>query len=211
MNNKSYSCRHALECDIESVARIHLEAFSGFFLSELGYKFLCLMYRAFLLNHASIFIVHESKSGCVSGFAVGTLGAKKKDRWLALRYLPQFFVAALPAIFQRPFYLVRCLGVRFFESSSSLDMPTDAAMLRSIGVLISERGGGAAFALLEAFERIAYERGAKQVYLTTDGNDNERAQNFYKRHGYFVVKSFQQDSKRLMWLMSKNIRRVSNE
>jgi ribosomal protein S18 acetylase RimI-like enzyme len=90
-------------------------------------------------------------------------------------------------------------------------MPTDAAMLRSIGVLISERGSGAAFALLEAFERIAYERGSKQVYLTTDGNDNERAQNFYKRHGYLLVKSFQQDKKRLMWLMSKTLRRFPNE
>ncbi len=79
-------------------------------------------------------------------------------------------------------------------------------MLRSIGVLNSERGGGAASSLLCSFEQIALRRGASHVYLTTDQDNNERAQKFYKRHGYAIAESFIQDGQRPMWLMYKVLR-----
>jgi GNAT superfamily N-acetyltransferase len=196
-------CRQALITDVPSVARIHLEAFEGFFLSELGYSFLCVMYRAFLVNHAGVFVVHESKDGQVTGFAVGALSSGQKDRWLALRFMPQFLWAALPEIFRRPRTIVTRLGARFFETGASFVVPNNAALLRSIGVLTSERGGGAAGGLLGAFEQMALREGATHVYLTTDQDNNERAQKFYKRHGYSVAECFQQDGQRPMLLMSK--------
>ena len=199
-------CRQAFEADVPTVAQIHLDAFAGFFLTELGYKFLCVMYRAFLLNPTSVFVVHESRSGEVTGFAVGSLSSEKKDRWLALRYLPQFLVAAMPAILRRPRLIIGRLAARFFETGMSFRIPCDAAVLRSIGVLTSERGGGAASALLDAFEQIALQRGANHAYLTTDQDNNDRAQKFYKRQGYDLVECFQQDGRRWMWLMKKSLR-----
>jgi GNAT superfamily N-acetyltransferase len=210
-SESSDRCRQALISDVPSVARIHLEAFEGFFLSELGYGFLCVMYRAFLVNPAGVFVVHDSKDGQVTGFAVGALSSGQKDRWLALRFIPQFLWAALPAIFRRPRRIVSRLASRFFETGSSLDLPKDAAVLRSIGVLTSERGGGAAGGLLGAFEQMALRQGATHVYLTTDQDNNERAQKFYKRHGYSVAECFQQDGQRPMWLMSKLLRGVVHE
>lgn len=204
-------CRQALISDMPSVARIHLEAFEGFFLSELGYRFLCVMYRAFLVNPVGIFVVHESKDGQITGFAVGGLSIGRKDRWLALRFMPHFFWAALPAIFRCPRKIVTRLFSRFFDSGSSFDVPNDAAVLRSIGVLTSERGGGAASGLLGAFEQMALRQGAAHVYLTTDQDHNERAQNFYKRHGYDVAQCFHQDGVRPMWLMSKHLMGVVHE
>lgn len=204
-------CRQALISDVPSVARIHLEAFEGFFLSELGFRFLCVMYRAFLFNPAGIFVVNESKDGQITGFAVGALSSGQKDRWLALRYMPHFLWAALPAIFQCPHKLVTRLSSRFFETGSSFDVPNDTAVLRSIGVLTSERGGGAAGRLLGAFEQMALRQGATHIYLTTDQDHNERAQNFYKRHGYGVEACFHQDGQRPMWLMSKHLMGVVHE
>lgn len=204
-------CRQALLSDIPSVARIHLDAFEGFFLSELGYDFVFLMYRAFLLNSAGIFVVHESKDGQVTGFAVGALSSGPKDRWLALRFMPHFLWAALPAIVQRPYGIMKRLSSRFFETGSSFDVPQDAALLRSIGVLTSERGSGASGALLGAFEQMAVRLGARHVYLLTDHDNNERAQNFYKRHGYVVAERFHQDGQRPMWLMRKPLRGHLNE
>jgi GNAT superfamily N-acetyltransferase len=204
-------CRQALISDVPSVARIHLEAFKGFFLAELGYRFLCVMYRAFLVNPAGIFVVHESKDGQITGFAVGALSNGQKDRWLALRFMPHFLWAALPAIFLCPRKIVTRLSSRFFETGSSFDVPNDASVLRSIGVLTSERGGGAASGLLGAFEQMALRQGAAHVYLTTDQDNNERAQNFYKRQGYSFVECFQQDGQRPMWLMSKLLKGVVDE
>lgn len=204
-------CRQALISDVPSVVSIHLDAFRGFFLSELGCKFLSVMYGAFLVNPAGIFVVHESKDGQITGFAVGALSSGQKDRWIALRFMPHFLWAALPAIFRRPRKIVMRLSSRFFETGSSLDIPNDAAVLRSIGVLTSKRGGGAADGLLGAFEKMALRQGAAHVYLTTDQNRNGRAQNFYKRHGYGVADCFRQDGKRPMLLMSKLLREVVNE
>jgi GNAT superfamily N-acetyltransferase len=204
-------CRQAMISDVPSVARIHLDAFEGFFLSELGYRFLCVMYRAFLVNPAGVFIVHESRDGQVTGFAVGALSSGHKDRWLALRFMPQFLWAALPAIFRRPRTIITRLASRFFGTGSSFNVPNDAAVLRSIGVLASARGGGAAGGLLGAFEQMALRQGATHVYLTTDQDNNERAQKFYKRHGYCVAECFQQDGQRPMWLMSKLLRGVIHE
>lgn len=204
-------CRQALISDVPGVARIHLEAFEGFFLSELGYRFLCVMYRAFLVNPASIFVVRESKHGQILGFAVGALSSGQKDRWLALRFMFHFLWAILPAIFRCPGKVITRLSSRFFESGSPFDVPNDAAVLRSIGVLTSERGGGTANGLLVAFEQMALRKGAAHVYLTTDQDQNERAQNFYKRHGYVVAQRFYQDGRRPMWLMSKHLMGVVNE
>ena len=196
-------CRSATFLDLPDISRIHMEAFSGFFLTQLGYNFLYVMYRVFLLNSAGVFVVHESKDGVVTGFAVGALSRGKKDRWLALRFLPQFLFAALPAILQHPRLIVGRLAARFFETGVPFSVPSDAAVLRSIGVVNSERGGMAATALLDAFEQMSLQQGASHIYLTTDQDNNERAQNFYKRHGYGVIDRFMQDGQRPMWLMSK--------
>lgn len=196
-------CRQAFDRDVKAVALVHLDAFKGFFLTELGYKFLCVMYRAFLLNPSGIFVVHEANSGQITGFAVGALGCGKKDYWLAVRFLPQFLLAALPAIARRPRAILGRLGARFFEAGSTFRLPNNAVMLRSIGVLTSERGCTTASSVLGAFEKMALAQGATHIFLTTDLNNNDRAQSFYKRHGYCVIERFEQDGHRPMYLMSK--------
>jgi ribosomal protein S18 acetylase RimI-like enzyme len=201
----SLGTRHAVDDDIDVVARIHLAAFDGFFLSQLGYRFLCVMYRAFLKSPTSLFLVFETASGQLAGFAVGALQGQK-DRWLAVRFLPQFLWAVVPAVLRHPVPVVRRLWGRFFDLGESLQVPPGAAVLRSIGVQPSLRGAGAATSLLQAFEALALSKGAGQVYLTTDGVNNERAQRFYQRSGYGLVARFEQDRARAMWMMSKNLK-----
>ena len=195
-------CRHAVEGDIDAVARIHLAAFDGFFLSQLGYRFLCVMYRAFLKSPSSLFVVFETASGQLAGFAVGALEGQK-DRWLAVRFLPQFLWAVIPAVMRYPVPVVKRLWARFSDPGETMQVPPGAAVLRSIGVRPSFRGAGAAAALLQAFEALALSKGAVHVFLTTDEVNNERAQRFYERGGYALVAQFKQDGERGMWLMSK--------
>jgi GNAT superfamily N-acetyltransferase len=197
-------CRKAVEGDIDAVARIHLAAFDGFFLSKLGYSFLCVMYRAFLKSPSSLFVVFETASGQLAGFAVGAL-QEQKDRCLAVRFLPQFLWAVVPAVLRHPIPVVKRLWARFFDAGELVEVPPGAAVLRSIGVLPSLRGAGAAAALLHAFESLALSQGAGQVFLTTDEVNNKRAQRFYERGGYRLVVRFQQDRERGMWLMSKDL------
>lgn len=198
-------CRQAVDGDIDSVARMHLSAFGGFFLSQLGYRFLCVMYRAFLKSSGSLFVVYEMPSGQLVGFVVGVLQGQK-DRWLAVRFLPQFLLAVLPAVLRHPAPVIKRLWTRFFDADESPQVPLGAAVLRSIGVQPSMRGSGVAASLLQAFENLALSKGVGQVFLTTDELDNERAQRFYERGGYRLVARFQQDKKRWMWLMAKKLK-----
>lgn len=203
--DSSERCRHAVVGDIPSVVRIHLAAFEGFFLSQLGYRFLCVMYQAFLRNPKSLFIVSEAASGQLVGFAVGSVHGQT-DRWLALRFFPQFLFAVFPVIVRDPIRLGKRLCARFFDVGDSPQFPDGAAILRSIGVLPSVRGTGAAASLLASFEASAVVNGAFQVFLTTDELNNYRALRFYERSGYRFVSCFQQDGYRGMWLMSKNLK-----
>jgi ribosomal protein S18 acetylase RimI-like enzyme len=59
--------------------------------------------------------------------------------------------------------------------------------------------------LLKAFEQSAQASGATYVALTTDVLDNARAINFYRKHGYQIAQEFQQDKRRSMLLMLKEL------
>ena len=179
-------------------------------MSQLGHRFLCVMYRAFLKSPRSLCVVFETASGQLAGFAVGAF-QEQKDRWLAVRFLPQFLWAVVPAVLRHPIPVVMRLLARFFDSGDSLQVPPGTAVLRSIGVLPSMRGAGVATSLLRAFEALALSKGAGQVFLTTDEVNNERAQRFYERGGYRLVARFQQDRERRMWLMAKNLKWLNNE
>lgn len=191
--------------DIDKVVEVHLAAFPDFFLSQLGHRFLHVMYRAFLSSPASIFLVSDGDDEQIVGFAVGVMQGDENDRSLAVRFLPQFFLAVLPALFRHPRTVLGRLSARFFGGGVSVAIPSDSVVLRSIGVLPSVRGGKTASLLIEAFERSALERGASQICLTTDEENNERAQRFYRRNGFVLTCRFQQDAQRWMWLMSKSI------
>ncbi len=195
--------RQATIQDLPKIAKIHSEAFPGFFLTTLGIRFLAVMYKAFLMNPSSIFVVHESESGDLNGFAVGAMQSENKDRKMAMKMLPQFIWAVLPALFSHPIVVFKRLTARFFQTGEAPFIPSDAAVLRSIGVQPVARGGGLASSLLVAFEEVSKNRGAKQVYLTTDADNNERAQRFYEKNGYIFVEAYRQDSDRQMWSMSK--------
>jgi ribosomal protein S18 acetylase RimI-like enzyme len=164
------------------------------------------MYRSFLVNRNSLFIVYEAVDSTIVGFAVGSVTLGRRDRWLAVRFLPQFFFAVLPALVESPLRISTRLFRRFFEMGGSPNVPREAAILRSIGVNESSRGSGIADALLKQFETAAFGRGAESVHLTTDEVNNHRAQRFYERRGYGVVERFRQDGTRWMWHMSKDLR-----
>jgi ribosomal protein S18 acetylase RimI-like enzyme len=198
-------CREATLADMTSVAEVHLSAFPGFFLSQLGAPFLRVMYRSFLVDRHSIFLIYETKDLTIAGFAVGRTDLGSRNRWLAVRFLPQFFLAVLPALAANPLRISERLFRRFFDIDGSPKMPREAAFLRSIGVTESSRGSGIADTLLKNFEAAALQRGAGSVHLTTDAVGNLRAQRFYERRGYGVVERFRQDGSRLMWHMSKDL------
>lgn len=205
MHENLASCRDVTEQDLNSVTAIHMAAFPGFFLTSLGPAFVRTMYKAFWLNPQGIFVVNETL-GRVEGFAVGAMPSEHKDRHLAMKMLPQFIGAVIPAVIRNPFKVLRRVASQFFEGDGSPRLPAGVAMLRSIGVAPALRGRGVAGDLLTAFEQRAQASGASSVALTTDVLDNDRAIQFYRKHGYEIAHEFKQDKRRAMFLMLKELR-----
>ncbi|WGS50623.1 GNAT family N-acetyltransferase [Paraburkholderia sp. D15] len=190
---------------MRQVVDVHVAAFPGFFLTSLGRPFLMVMYRAFLSNPASVFVVDETE-GSVLGFAVGSLQTAGGDRSLAIRFLPRFVLALIPGVLRHPLIVTKKIVSQLFTSRGQPDAPEHSAVLRSIGVSPDKRGGGLANELLREFETHARAKGALFVALTTDKADNERAIRFYTKNGYGVHAEFSQDGSRAMLLMKKDIR-----
>lgn len=206
MKNHAISCRPACVEDVKQVTKVHLAAFPGFFLTTLGPAFLRTMYKAFLLNKGGVFVV-DDRDGHIQGFAVGVLKSVGQDRNLVVRFLPQFILSLVPAVVRNPVKVVKRITSQLFTASERTNIPENAVILRSIGIQPSMKGGGVAGRLLQEFELRANEKGATSVALTTDVLNNERAIGFYRKHGYKISQEFRQDGKRLMYLMTKELKR----
>lgn len=198
-------CRAAEPKDLRQVVNVHLEAFPGFFLTSLGPRFLEVMYRALLTGPGAVFLVAETESGVIEGFAVGMARNVPRDRSLALKGLPSFLLAVIPAVARNPVLVTRRLAAQMFSRNAQPVFPVGAAVLRSIGVRPQMKGGGAAGRLLTAFEAQAHAKGASSVALTTDALHNERAIGFYTKQGYSAWQEFEQHGSRRMLLMTKSL------
>lgn len=196
--------RPALSNDLNQVVEVHIAAFPDFFLTLLGKRFLITMYRAFLLNTGSAFVVSEV-DGAIDGFAVGILKSSDADWYAALKYFPSFALALLLAILRNPIVLTRRIYAKLLGKGDRISVPANAIILRSIGVRPGSQGKGTARQLIEKFEKIAQSKNATAVVLTTDANQNERAIKFYSSLGYQPVQEFKQNETRAMLLLMKNL------
>lgn len=195
--------------DIMEVAKLHLDAFPGFFLTSLGVPFLEELYTGFLSHPSGIFIVAKDERGII-GFAAGTSAPDSFFSDLRRRRCLAFASKAIPSILRNPLPVMKklLLAMRYRGGVSS-ESPPKGALLSSIGIAIACRGDGTAARLLQEFERAVKDRGVDLVYLTTDAQQNGRVNAFYKKQGYVVVDHFQQSGKRSMFRYEKQLNRIT--
>jgi ribosomal protein S18 acetylase RimI-like enzyme len=168
--------------DVASVARIHTLAFPGFFLTSLGGSFLRYYYRMFPTYGGTIALVAETAAGDIAGFVVGSANPRGFYRRLLRRHWFGFTQRGILALARRPFAAPRLLR-GLTHPGSNPGGPTVVGLF-SIAVAPNAQGGRAGGALMETFLARAAERGAESVFLHTDADGNERANAYYRRHGF---------------------------
>ena len=176
------------------VVDIHMESFQGFFLSFLGKKFLQVYYEGVLRSADGIAFV-AMREDTIVGFVTGFVNPRGFYRTLLRRDLVRFGLAALPAALSRPGIVFQLLRALRKPSNSPAD---DSGELSSIAVAPGEQGRGTGKALITAFLREAGRREASSVYLTTDSNDNMKSNEFYRKRGFLIVRTFVTPEKRHM-------------
>lgn len=198
-NSVDVTVRRAEPVDLPNVARVHVAAFQGFFLAELGERFLAAYYRTVLDYSAGIFLVAE-REGRVIGFVAGFLRPAEFYRMMS-ECKWRFVVPALLGIARRPGLLVRIVrrSKRVLSGKAS-DAPraATACELSSVAVDPSTGGKGVGRKLVHKFLENAAAIGAHEVFLTTDAERNDAVNSFYLKQGFQCVRTFVQDGDRRM-------------
>jgi ribosomal protein S18 acetylase RimI-like enzyme len=176
--------------DIASLARAHVQAFQGFFLTSLGEPFLRELYRGFASDANAICLQAEDDDG-LSGFVIGTTAPRGFFRRLLVRRWFVFCVLGIPGLLRHPVKVARkFLGALRYRGDEPEHLP-GGALLSSLAVLPRCAGRGVGSALVSVFCDEAARRGSKLVYLTTDRDGNDRVNQFYVRAGFRLDSQFQ--------------------
>jgi ribosomal protein S18 acetylase RimI-like enzyme len=183
--------------DVPQTVEVHKVAFPDSFLTILGDRFLDELYRGFLQDESSIYLVAE-EDGRQLGVVVGTIEPRGFFKRLLIRRGFMFLCAGLAGLLRNP---VR-VGQRFLfalvyrgEAPPGLD---GAALLSSIGVVPTCGGRGLGALLVERFCQQATSRGSPSVYLLTDSGANDGANRFYLKCGFSLDSRIERQNNRIM-------------
>jgi GNAT superfamily N-acetyltransferase len=195
--NDRVRVRAAALSDVDSVVRIHMQAFDGFFLTSLGSRFLKRFYSGLASDERVVFQIAESARGAC-GFAVGPLRPRSFFRMLLVKQGVGFALDATGALLRHPLKVGRKLLGALRYRGEGPPVVREAALLSSLGVLAEARGTGVSGLLIEAFCREAARGAATHVYLTTDRDENAAVNRFYLKHGFVLESSLVRPDGRVM-------------
>jgi ribosomal protein S18 acetylase RimI-like enzyme len=175
---------------VDEVVRLHTRAFPGFFMTQLGPRFLREYYRCVVETSGGILLTEGNETESV-GFVAGFVCPGAFYRELRRRRI-RVAVAALAGVLTRP-WCVKNLLADYRRAGASVSPQSDVhtAELASLAVVPTAAGRGTGSRLVKRFIQEARELRAERVVLTTDTHDNDRVNLFYRRLGFACTRSFE--------------------
>jgi ribosomal protein S18 acetylase RimI-like enzyme len=169
--------------DLREVVAVHLRSFPGFFLSQLGPRFLLSLYQELLRDPTGIALVCKQDPR-VLGFVAGTAEPRGFYKRLLVRRWLRFALASVVPVLRNPIIVPRLLNA--FRKAKEEPDDEGRALLMSIAVDLEAQAGGIGAALVEGFLAECQRRGLSSVHLTTDKCENDRVNRFYSRLGFTI-------------------------
>jgi ribosomal protein S18 acetylase RimI-like enzyme len=181
--------------DVNSVIRVHMDGFPGFFLTFLGPAFLREFYSGVCADPSGIAIVYDDDP--ILGFVVGTVEPSGFYKRLIQKRWWKFAFASLKPAIQRPHIVPRLLrALTLPEKTASYGPKT--GMLLSLAVMQDCHGNGVGKKLVSSFLENSRKRDVEVVNLTTDAVGNDSINEFYRKLGFSLVGVFTTPEGRLM-------------
>jgi len=180
--------------DLECVARLHQEAFRGFFLELMGKEFLKAYYRQILKFPESIAIVSSDKKGKINGFAVGFKNPDLFYKELKKNWF-NFLLPLIKGLVKKPYLILNIMFNFLRVSKYGRVSKKNSVELSSIAVGSSKKGLGSI--LLQKFIDNSWQMGANDIFLTTDKENNEKVIDFYEGH-FFKKTGLEKRNERTM-------------
>jgi len=176
--------------DVDAAVEVHLQAFPGFFLSFLGRSFLRQFYLAYCDDRTSVALVAtRDQPPELLGAVIGPLRPAGFYKSLLLRRWWRFGLAACAAVLRRPLIIPRLVRAVSYRGDAPADR-TDRALLSSVAVRPGAQGMGIGKMLVRAFLEKTKQAGLRGAYLTTDADNNDAVNAFYRRMGFKVESEF---------------------
>lgn len=174
---------------IQEVVDVHMSAFPGFFLSFLGPNFLKEFYQSFIDDETGIgFVAKDSEMDQILGAIVGPLVPAGYFKRLLKRKWWAFCLASMKAVLKKPSITKRLFRAVLYRGQSP-EGP-QRALLSSIAVSPACQKSGVGKALVNRWVEEVGRRGGTGCFLTTDAEENEAVNAFYKKLGWNVESSY---------------------
>lgn len=172
---------------IDEVVEIHMQTFTGFFLTFLGRGFLKILYRGFAEHPDSGILVAED-GGRIQGFCAYSEDLSGFYKYLCKRKLIPFGWYAAGAFFRNPKILFRLLRAFTYSDGSKRD--ESYLEVSSIGVSPLTKNQGIGSAMLQTVIGKADRNRFAYIKLETDRDNNEAANGFYQKNGFVLHHSY---------------------
>lgn len=181
--------------ELENVVNIHMESFSGFFLTFLGKGFLKHMYKGFIAHEESGLIVAKNEKGIVGILAYSEDLSAFYKYLIRTRLIP-FAWYSLGAVIRRPSAMVRL--IRAFFKPGEVKREEKYVELASIGVDPAVKGQHIGSRMIDKLKDMFNEDKFAYINLETDAVNNEGANIFYIKNGFVLYRTFETPEGRKM-------------
>lgn len=181
---------------INEIVTIHLNTFTGFFLTFMGRGFLKQMYQSYCDYDESGLLVAE-EGGKALGFLAFSSNFSGLYKFMIKTRLIQFGWYSIGAFFRRPSAFMHIFSA--FLKPGEAKREEKYVELSSIGVDPNVKSKGIGSKLIDAlkdnvdFDKYAY------INLETDAVDNEGAIHFYEKNGFVRERMFETEEGRKMY------------
>jgi ribosomal protein S18 acetylase RimI-like enzyme len=181
--------RKAEHRDVRDIVRVHQEAFPEFFMTQLGARVLHLYYSEAIQWPGACTLV-ATDGNEVLGFAVGIVALDDYNHYLIRHRFLRLAINALPQFILHPSLLIRAWWSITRPKEELEEEKSHEASITSIAVSNRKQRLGFGKLLLAELVKRLQERGAAQITLSTDMENNERANMFYASAGFHLHHSY---------------------
>lgn len=181
---------------INDIVTIHLNTFSGFFLTFMGRGFLNQMYTSYCdYEEAGLLVAEED--GKAIGFLAYSSNFSGLYKFMIKTRLIQFGWYSIGAFFRRPSAFMHIISA--FLKPGEAKREEKYVELSSIGVDPNIKSKGIGSLLIDSLKRKVDFTKFAYINLETDAVDNEGAIHFYEKNGFVRERMFETDEGRKMY------------
>lgn len=181
---------------INDIVSIHLNTFTGFFITFMGRGFMNQMYRSYCDHSESGLLVAEDNGKAVGFLAYSGNFSGLYKFMIKTRLIP-FGWYSVGAFFRRPSAFMHI--IRAFLKPGEVKREEKYVELSSIGVDPAVKSKGVGSLLIDELKKIVDFDKFAYITLETDAVNNDGAIHFYEKNGFVRERMYETDEGRKMY------------